>query len=151
MANLNSRREGVRPIVSHFSLMIVPIALLLLSVVPVRAAGLSTFDVVSNSVSCNQSRGALHCKYKAGTSLSIEITGIGEKDVGIYIYKSDFDGDYFAVLGVGQACITVRRGKSNPESNPQGFSLDMAHISPQTGKVYRTVLECQGITLERKY
>lgn len=106
--------------------------LLVLSVSPSYG---STFDVVLKSKKCEIGRNQqTTCEFRLGNSLHFAIAGVGQSDASIVFMKSDFEGDYYASFALSHQCVIVF---------PKGV-LDLAFVSPRTGKVYRTWPECRG-------
>ena len=104
---------------------------------PSFAQDVSTYDVVMSGKKCSEQNSIqqLDCKYVVGKSLSFEISGIGMRDRGVTVYKSDFDGDYYISYGVGHGCVIVKNSKN---------ILNLAFVSPKNGKVYKTWEACQS-------
>jgi hypothetical protein len=84
----------------------------------------------------NQSLG---CQYIVGKDLEFAIDGIGSSGTMITIFRSNWDGDYYANFLLKYDCVTVKYGKKNLDL----FSLgDAAFVSSKNGKVYKTLKEC---------
>jgi len=99
--------------------------------------GKTTYDLVVEGMKCHQtSSGDMECNYHVGKSLHFGIVAPGKPDGSIYFYSSSFEGDYFAVYGLLHKCVIVRPGEKNSNF------LDLAFVSSQNGKVYRTWQEC---------
>jgi len=77
------------------------------------------------------------CIYRAGRDLQITITGIGAANAGVVFERSNYEGDYYASMGMAHGCVIVHNGKAKP-----AFS-ELAFISPVTGKVHTSWQECQ--------
>lgn len=106
--------------------------------------GRSTYDDVVAGMRCTQNEGGnLECDYRVGRSLHFAIVAPGTPDGSIYFYSASFEGDYFAVVSIspGHGCVVVRPGKSADK----GRQLDLAFVSPRSGKAYRTWQECREV------
>jgi hypothetical protein len=121
------------------SILIVLIGLLWLTDLPAQAEK-SVYELTLKGKQCQEKSGQpLACEYRIGETLHISIDGIGQIDTGITFMKSDFDGDFYATVGVLHGCVIVKHGlKHIPRQN----AFDFAFISPRTGKVYTTWQEC---------
>ena len=109
----------------------------------VTAQGQTTYEDVVAGMRCSQNRsGDLECDYRVGRSLHFGIVAPGKPDGSVYFYSSSFEGEYFAVVSIasGHGCVVVRPGKGAG----QGRQLDLAFVSPRSGKVYRTKQECES-------
>ena len=105
-------------------------------------AATTTYDEVVKGKTCKSSVSqSIECDYKVGASLVVTIAGVGEPYAGITMMKSDFNGDYYAGVGVLHGCIVVNMGTSNPAFS---MGVDAALISPKNGKVYRKWQDCQA-------
>ena len=97
----------------------------------------TTYEAVVSGMTCKQNRsGSLECAYHVGRSLYFTIAGIGERDAGITFMSSNFDGDFYASIGVLHGCVIVKPGKLKPNM------IDFAFVSPRDGKVYRDWEAC---------
>jgi hypothetical protein len=97
-----------------------------------------TYDAVVAGMNCKQqSRGQLDCMFTVGKSLRFEIVGVGQEDAAITFYKVDFDGDYYASVGVMHGCVIVKQAHPAPTTG-----LHFAFVSPKNGKVYRDWPTC---------
>ena len=93
----------------------------------------------------------ISCEYKVGKDLEFWIYGIGGLP-SITFVKSNYQGDYYAVLNMGDGCITIRHGQStDQEMSPleeldavQSALTDRAFVSPKSGKVYKDWKSCQA-------
>lgn len=98
-------------------------------------------QAVTAGMVCKQNEGSreLDCEYRVGRDLYFTIAGVGASDAGITFMKVNYDGDYYATVGVLHGCVIVKQGKRTPETLqlPQ-----FAFVSPRTGKVYSTWGEC---------
>ena len=100
----------------------------------------STHDIVVSGMKCRQnSMGSLECDYRVGRTLHVNIAGVGDKDASIIFMASSFKGDFYASVGVLHGCVIVKPGETNKD---QGI-LDVAFISPRSGKVYNDWESCQ--------
>ena len=109
-----------------------------------------TYDAAVSGMNCQQnSLGDMECNYRVGRSLHFAIAGVGRKDASIYFYEASMNGDYFALLGLSHGCVVVRPGMDRQA--PPGTSKleqdwnrlsDLAFVSPQNGRVYRTWETC---------
>jgi hypothetical protein len=104
------------------------------------AADNPTYDAVLAGKTCSEVQQQLNCKYRVGKSLSFEIVGIGMPDTAVTFYRVDWDGDYYASLGIMHGCVIVKPGKKTED----GFAF--AFVSPGNGKVYRSWEECRDRT-----
>ena len=101
-------------------------------------AGEDTYESVLKGKQCKETSGqSIECDYRVGKTLHVVIAGIGQPDASITFMKSDFNGDYYASIGVLHGCVIVKRG-------PVGGMFDFAFISPHNGKVYKGWQECQS-------
>lgn len=101
-----------------------------------------TYDAVVSGMTCKQqSSGQLDCDYRVGKSLRFTIAGVGQDDTAITFFKVDFDGDYFATVGVQHGCVIVKPAKPTLTSG-----LHFAFVSPRDGKVYRDWPTCGRAT-----
>ncbi len=108
------------------------LATVLTSARPAYAQANPTYDAVVKGLKCTQQRsGQLDCEYRVGRSLRLEIAGVGQSDAAITFYKVDFDGDFYATVGVLHGCVVVK-----PAHHPPGQFSQFAFISPKDGKVY---------------
>jgi hypothetical protein len=99
----------------------------------------SAYDATVSGKSCaEQTNQQTDCEYRVGRNLYFTITGVGQSYVGVTFLKVDFDGDYFASLGLLHGCVIVKPGRALPKV------LDMAFVSPKNGNVYKTWQECQS-------
>ena len=127
------------PFLIRSSILIVLIGLLWLTDLPVQAE-ISVYELTLKGKQCQEnSEQSLACEYRIGKTLHISIDGIGQADAGITFMKSDFDGDFYAAVGVLHGCVIV---KHNLKHLPLQNAFDFAFISPRTGKVYATWQEC---------
>lgn len=100
-------------------------------------AAQDTYETVRSGMTCKQnSMSSLECDYRVGRSLHVNIAGVGDRDGSITFLAANFDGDYYASVGVLHGCIIVKPGKLKPNS------IDFAFISPRDGKVYRDWQDC---------
>ena len=102
-------------------------------------------EAVEAGMNCKQSSIGhdLECDYHVGRDLHFAIAGVGQSDAGISFFKVDWDGDYYAGVGVQHGCVVVQEGKRLLDK--EGTILpDYAFVSPVTGKVYGTWQECGG-------
>lgn len=101
----------------------------------------TTYEDVVTGMRCYQNQmDDLECDYRVGRSLHFGIVAPGKPDGSIYFYSASFEGDYFAVVSIspGHGCVVVRPGKSATQER----QLDLAFVSPRSGKVYRTWQDC---------
>jgi hypothetical protein len=121
---------------------IVPVIIVaLLAALPSNdaAQGRTTYDDVVTGMRCSENQsGDLECDYRVGQSLHFAIVAPGKPDGSIYFYSASFEGDYFAAVGISHGCVVVRPGKSASE----GRQLDLAFVSPRSGRVYRSWQDC---------
>jgi len=109
----------------------------------------STFDIVKDSAECDQTDGgkAIQCDYRAGRSLHISITGVGDDHATVTFMQANFDGGFYASFGARHGCVIVKRNPAVSEGpkyrNPL---LDLAFISPETGVVYSERKACMRDT-----
>ena len=114
------------------------LAAVLTSPRPATAQTNPTYDAVVRGLKCTQQNsGQLDCDYRVGRSLRLEIAGDGQSDAAITFYKVDFDGDFYATVGVLHGCVVVK-----PSHHPPGQFSQFAFISPKDGKVYRDWQTC---------
>lgn len=96
-----------------------------------------TFETLVKGKSCKESSSQItDCDYKIGNSFWLKIIGVGENDVGVAFMKSDYDGAYYAKIGKMHGCVIVQ------PNFKYGDVLDVAFVSPKTGKIYKTVEGC---------
>ena len=109
----------------------------------------STFDIVKDSAECDQmdSGKATQCDYRAGRSLHISITGVGDDYAAVTFVRANYDSGFYASFGVHHGCVIVKRNRAVSEGpkyrNPL---LDLAFISPETGVVYPEWMACMRDT-----
>lgn len=96
-------------------------------------------EVIAGMKSQKNQLGDLEYNYRVGRSLHFAIVGPGKSNSSIYFYAASFEGDYFAVVNISDKCVIVRPGQSAPSSK----RVDIAFVSTQSGKVYRTLEECR--------
>ncbi|MEO8158290.1 MAG: hypothetical protein ABI648_10885 [Betaproteobacteria bacterium] len=102
----------------------------------------TTYDLTVRGKSCQESSlQSVECNYSIGKSLRISIAGLGQPDTGVTFMKSDFDGDFYASVGLKHGCVIVKPGK---KSLVPGYLPTFAFISPKNGKVYKDWEECQA-------
>ena len=100
-----------------------------------------TYQDTVNGKSCKESSNQqIDCVYKIGKDLHIYIAGIGLPDTSISFYASDYDGDYFARVGILHGCIIVVPG----QSSKRPLMGNHAFISPKNGKVYEDWRTCKN-------
>lgn len=100
-----------------------------------------TYDQVLAGMHCFQNKlGDLECDYRVGRSLHFGIVAPGKPNTSIYFYAASFDGDYFAVVNMSDACVVVRPGQSAGSTR----RADFAFVSTRNGKIYRTLEECRA-------
>lgn len=118
--------------------LVVPI-LLAASVQGVSAQ--DTYRIVAEGMSCRQTAGAisqLRCEYRAGGDFYLVIDDVGGRLTALTFSSSNFKGDFFAQALPG-GCIVVEPGAKREAS-----TAGKAFISPKTGRVHRTVQECDA-------
>ncbi len=109
----------------------------------------STFEIVKDSAECGQmdNSKAIQCDYRAGRSLHISITGVGDDNAAVTFMRANFDSAFYASVGVRHDCVIVKRNLAVSEGpkyrNPL---LDLAFISPETGGVYPEWKACMRDT-----
>jgi hypothetical protein len=109
--------------------------------IPARAAAQSTYNAVVAGMRCaQQGSGQMDCEFHVGRSLYFVIAGVGQTDAAITFLKVDFDGDYYASVGVLHGCVIVKPGHPDPAAG----QWDMAFVSPRTGRVYHTWQTCMA-------
>jgi hypothetical protein len=107
---------------------------------PMSAFGQSTYDVVVSGMRCaQQSSGQLDCEFHVGRSLRFVIAGVGQNDAAITFFKVDFDGDFYASVGLLHGCVIVKPARPDPAQGLPTF----AFVSPKNGRVYRDWQSCQ--------
>lgn len=122
------------------SFSIVDFGLAMICLVVAAGQSNATYDAVVKGMSCKQqSSGQLDCEYSVGRSLRFAIAGVGQSDAAVTFYKVDWDGDYFASVGVSRGCVIVK-----PASSNRLGSTAMAFVSSRTGKVFRDIRACEG-------
>jgi hypothetical protein len=103
--------------------------------------GQTTYELVLKGKSCTEQKSQqVDCNYKIGTHFWLSIAAVGSSDAGITFMKSDFNGKYYATVGVAHGCVVVKTGVANTTSHP----LDLAFVSPRNGKVYQDWQSCQA-------
>jgi hypothetical protein len=110
----------------------------------------STFDAVVAGTICTQSKlpysnsAQLDCVYAVGSGLNFEIDGVGETDAAILINHAEgLKSDFYFKFGLLHGCVIITRGFGKQRaSTGQMPGLDMAFVSPRSGRVYRTWQEC---------
>lgn len=116
-----------------------PLVFLIFTLISFSANATDTFEKLAKGKSCNTgSNQKIDCNYKIGSSFWLQIIGVGEPDATIVFMKSDYQGAYHARIGKIHACVIVQ-----PKFKAENV-LDVAFISPKTGKIYKTVDDCYG-------
>lgn len=107
--------------------------------VPIRAAAQSTYDAVVAGMRCaRQTSGQMDCEFHVGRSLRFVIAAVGHADAAITFMKVDFEGDYYASVGVLHGCVIVKPAHPDVAAG----TWDLAFVSPRTGRVYHTWQTC---------
>jgi hypothetical protein len=102
--------------------------------------GPSTVEAVTRGMTCTQNPvGSMECEYRVGRSLHFAVVGVGDSDGAITFYSVSMAGDYYASVTVVHPCVIVKPGEAN-----KAPLLDLAFVSPRTGKVYTTWQACEG-------
>jgi hypothetical protein len=98
-------------------------------------------QAVRAGMTCNQNRYSqkLDCEYRVGKDLYFAIAGVGDDDAGISFFKVDWDGDYYAGIGLQHGCVVVQQGKRIQD---EALLPEFAFVSPRTGKIYGTWQQC---------
>lgn len=99
----------------------------------------ATYDAVLAGRECKDESQQITCEYRVGRSLYFAVVGIGSPDTAITVFKSDWDGDYYATYGLLHGCVIVKPGAKAPTSS----LLMFAFVSPKNGKVYPSWGACQ--------
>lgn len=81
----------------------------------------------------------LNCRFRL-KDLDFEIAGVGAPDAGILVYRSDFDGYYYAAFGRAHTCVVVKPGAKNPNG-----LFTIAFVSYLDGKAYKSIEDCRGV------
>lgn len=127
--------------------LILLLGLFLLTALPANGE-MSTYELVLKGKRCQERENQmLDCDYRIGKTLHISIAGIGLPDTSVTFMKSDYDGDFYATMGVLHGCVIVKRGPKDSPPNVldgPGSLFDFAFISPRSGKVYKGWQECQS-------
>lgn len=115
--------------------------LLILFLMPNLAmAEASVYDLVLKGKTCSEGRNQqLDCNYTIGDDFNLSIAGVGQEDVGVTFMKSNFNGKYYATLGMLHGCVIVKASPKNQNKRPLGF----AFVSPRNGKVYSDWKNCK--------
>lgn len=83
----------------------------------------------------------LNCRYTLGPSLDFEVAGVGQRDAAVTFYHVDFEGDLYASFGIMHQCVIIK--ESARSVRRRGGALpDLAFVSVQNGKVFRTWQAC---------
>ncbi len=80
-----------------------------------------------------------YCTYKFGSELTIGIKDVGGTDTVVGFHNSNIKNELYAVLYFG--CIAVVPGEAHPRNYDKDYRV---HISPKTGMLYRTSIECRA-------
>lgn len=70
--------------------------------------------------------------------MHVTIAAIGKEETAVTIFKSDWDGDYYASFGIMHQCVVIKPGATAKDK------LDIAFISPKNGKVYSDWQSCKN-------
>jgi len=106
----------------------------------------TTYDAVVRGMSCKQkASGEMTCEYTVGTSLRFEVVGVGQADVSVNFYKVDEQGSFSASMAPLNGCVRVVPRSDSSASAP----TDLAFVSPNDGKVYRTWNACLRLPVRR--
>lgn len=101
-------------------------------------AGDTAYDATLKGKKCTESHQQISCEYKVGRDLEFSIDGMGVTDTGVTFAHTNFNGDYYASIGMQHGCVIVKHGKSSPL-----FGKDFAFVSPKNGEVYRSWVTCK--------
>jgi hypothetical protein len=105
------------------------------------AAAQRTYEAVVSGMRCTQqSSGQVDCDFRVGRSLHFSIAGVGQEDAAVTFYKVDWDGDYYASVGMLHGCVIVKAAHPTEADGPDIF----AFVSPTTGRVYRDWPSCRA-------
>lgn len=80
-----------------------------------------------------------YCTYRFGKVLQIGIKDVGGSDTVVGFHNSNINNELYAVLSFG--CVAVVPGHAHPQNYDRDYGV---FISPKTGNIYRTSLECQA-------
>jgi hypothetical protein len=98
------------------------------------------FQRALEGTSCKQiPNNGRYCKYEFGKVLEIGIKDVGGTDTVIGFHKSSIKNELYAVLYFG--CVVVVPGEAHPRNYDREYGV---HISPKTGLVYKTSVECRS-------
>jgi hypothetical protein len=81
----------------------------------------------------------LDCDYRIGSDFWLSIAGVGQQDANIVFMQSDFKGKFYGTVGVFHGCAIVMPGAASAAHN----TLDLAFVSPKTGRVYADWPSCK--------
>jgi hypothetical protein len=111
--------------------------ILLLFSLSANAENTSTYERLVKGKSCHSgSNQNIDCDYKIGISFWLKIIGVGEPSATVVFMKSDYQASYYATIGKMHGCVIVQQPLRS------GEILDVAFISPMSGKIYKSVDGC---------
>lgn len=110
----------------------------------------STYDVVVEGAKCMQSQvpyqtsAQLSCDYTVGRGVKFTIAGVGQPDASILVQRATgLDSDFYLKFGVLHGCVIIQRGFAKLHKSSRRLpGFDMAFVSPNTGRVYKSWQEC---------
>ena len=108
----------------------------------------SVKDELNDRTVCRRQKGdpsIVECTSSLGKDLVVTIAGVGHPAASVVFVRSNENGDAFAKFQVGLGCVLIKRGLQLTKRDPPLF-LDMAFISPRTGKVYGDGAACGEAT-----
>ena len=98
------------------------------------------FQRATDAIKCEEiPNNGRYCTYKFGKALEIGIKDVGGSDTVVGFHNSNINNELYAVLYFG--CIAIVPGHAHQKNYDQNYGV---FISPQTGNIYRTSLECRG-------
>lgn len=98
------------------------------------------FQRALKATSCEQvPNNGRYCKYEFGDVLAVGINDVGGTDTVVGFHNSSIKNELYAVLYFG--CIVVVPGNAHPRNYDREYGV---HISPKTGLVYKTSVECRA-------
>jgi hypothetical protein len=113
------------------------ITFLIFALISFSTNAADTYEKIAKGKSCNAGfNQKIDCNYKIGESFWLQIIGVGEPEATVVFMKSDYQGAYYAKIGKMHGCVIVQPNFKS------GEVLDVAFISPKTGKIYKAVEDC---------